>query len=157
MIAGAVIGLIGGILPEAVKLLQRREDYKHEKEMMELQLQYAKQVAELQIEQAKAMADIEADKAAYEFAKPQFVQTSNWFINLLQVINTIYNGSVRPTITYFLVFIWACVKYAVWQGMGGKLIDLPAIWTEWDNEFVAAVIMFWFAGRGVARAFGRIT
>ena len=156
MITGAVIGLIGGILPEVVKWLQRREDYKHEKEMMELQLQYAKQTAELQIEQAKAMADIEADKAAYEFAKPEFVKTEGWFVNILQVINVIYNGSVRPTITYFLVFTWACVKYAVWQSMGGKLIDLPAIWTEWDNEFVAAVIMFWFAGRGVARAFGRI-
>ncbi|MDW8136259.1 MAG: hypothetical protein RMI74_05650 [Thermodesulfobacterium sp.] len=58
--------------------------------------------------------------------------------------------------TYLVVLCWLLVKYAMWQNLGGSLEVLPHIWTSADNEFVSAVVMFWFGGRAFGRVFNRV-
>jgi len=156
MIIGAVLGLLGSIIPEAIKILKSRQDYKHEKEILELQMKYQREMAELRMQEARAMATLELDKQVYSFADPEAKPTNNFWVDLLQVIGSFYNQTVRPTITYLVIVCWLMIKYASWQIAGGSLSVLPQIWTEADNEFVSAVVMFWFGGRAFSRTFSRV-
>lgn len=155
MIIGALLGLAGSLLPELLKLYKDRADRRHEKEMFELQMKYQQQMAELRITEARELAQIELDKAVYEFAKPEVKTTGFKLADTLQTIGWFLNTSVRPVVTYLVITLWLLLKIAMWQGAGGTLQAIPAIWTEMDNEFVAAVVFFWFGGRTFKRVFGR--
>lgn len=156
MILGTILGLLGAIIPEGIKIFKERQDHKHEKEMLELQMQYQREMIEARIQEARALATLELDKEAYRYAPTDVKPTGNFWIDLLQVIGAFYNQTVRPTLTYLVIACWLMVKYASWQIAGGNLEVLPQIWTEADNEFVAAVVMFWFGGRAFSRTFKRI-
>lgn len=155
MILGAVLGLLGSIIPEGIKLFKEYRDQKHEREMLELQMKYQREMIEARIQEARALATLELDKETYRFAEPEVKPTGKGFLDALQVIASFYNTTVRPTLTYIVIACWLMVKYAMWQIAGGSLQVLPQIWTEADNEFVAAVVMFWFGGRAFSRTFGR--
>ncbi|MDI1471924.1 hypothetical protein QI155_05180 [Thermodesulfovibrio sp. 1176] len=119
-------------------------------------MQYQREMIEARIQEARALATLELDKEAYRYAPTDVKPTGNFWIDLLQVIGAFYNQTVRPTLTYLVIACWLMVKYASWQIAGGNLEVLPQIWTEADNEFVAAVVMFWFGGRAFSRTFKRI-
>lgn len=156
MIIGAIIGLIGSIIPEAIKLYKEKQDFKREKELLELQIRYQKEMASIRLQEAKELASIELDKATYDFATPTEIKpTGKTWLDALQVASVVYNQTVRPTITYLVIAGWLLVKFAMWQNLGGSLTTLPQIWTEQDNEFVSAVVMFWFGGRAFSRTFKR--
>lgn len=155
MILGAVLGLLGSIIPEGIKLYKEHRDKKHEKEMLELQMKYQRELIEMRIQEARAIATLELDKEIYRFAEPEIKPTGYKWADMLQVVGNFYNTTVRPTLTYIVITCWLMVKYAVWQLAGGSLSAIPQIWTEADNEFVAAVVMFWFGGRAFSRTFRR--
>jgi hypothetical protein len=156
MIIGAVIGLLGSIIPEAVKLFKTRQDNKHEKEMLELQMQYQREMADIRIQEARALATLEIDKQTYSFANTEIKPTGSLWIDMFQVVGSFYNQTVRPTLTYLVIMCWLMVKYALWQTAGGTLGALTQIWTSADDEFVSAVVMFWFGGRAFSRTFNRV-
>lgn len=156
MIIGAIIGIVGSIIPEAVKLFKERQEYKREKEMLELQIRYQKELANIRLQESREIASIELDKAIYDFATPSEVKTTGkTWLDALQVISIVYNQTVRPTLTYLVIAGWLLVKFAMWQIAGGNISNLPQIWVEQDNEFVSAVVMFWFGGRAFSRTFKR--
>lgn len=156
MILGALFGLIGSLIPEGVKIFKERQDHKHEKEMLELQMKYQRELTEARIQETRALATLELDKEVYRYAPVEVKPTGNTWIDAIQVIGVFYNQTVRPTLTYLVIVGWLFVKYASWQAIGGNLTMLPSVWTEADNEFVAAVVMFWFGGRAFSRTFGRV-
>lgn len=121
MILGAILGLLGAIIPEGIKIFKERQDHKHEKEMLELQMQYQREMIEARIQEARALATLELDKEAYRYAPTDVKPTGNFWIDLLQVIGAFYNQTVRPTLTYLVIACWLMVKYASWQIAGGKL------------------------------------
>jgi len=61
MVLGAVIGLLGSLMPEAIKLFKDWRDKKHEIEMFKLQMEYQKQMTELRIQEARAINQQEID------------------------------------------------------------------------------------------------
>jgi len=156
MIIGAVIGLLGSIIPEVVKLFKAHQDNKHEKEMLELQMRYQREMAEVRIQEARALATLELDKQTYSFANTEFKPTGSFWIDIFQVIGNFYNQTVRPTLTYIVIMCWLMVKYALWHEAGGTLGALTQIWTSSDDEFVSAIVMFWFGGRAFSRTFNRV-
>lgn len=155
MIIGAVLGLLGSVIPEGLKLFKDRQDKRHEIEMFKLQMEYQRQMAEARIQEARALAELELDKEAYRYAPVEVKPAGNAWLDALQVIGAFYNQTVRPTITYMVIAGWLVVKYASWQVLGGNLQVLPSVWTEADSEFVSAVVMFWFGGRAFGRTFQR--
>ncbi len=155
MLLGAIFGLVGSIIPEGLKFLKERQDHRHEKEMFELQMRYQREMAEARIQEARALATLELDRESYKYAPLEVKPTGKTWLDALQVMGAMYNQTVRPTLTYLVVACWLMVKYANWQIAGGGLASLPNIWTEADNEFLSAVVMFWFGGRAFSRTFGR--
>jgi len=152
MIAGAILGLVGSVVPELIKMWKEKQEHKRELEMLELQLKYQKEMAQIRVAEAESMAAIEMDKAAYEFAKPEPIRpTGKLWVDLLQVIGNLYNQTVRPTLTYLIGACWLIVKLELAKQAG----SLAAVWTPMDQEFVALILTFWFGRRALKRTFGR--
>jgi len=157
MLLGSIVGLIGSLIPEVIKLYKEKQRHKQEIEMLELQLKYQREMASLRIEEAKALAAIELDKKVYDFAAPMEIKhTGKTWIDALQVLANVFNQTVRPTITYLVIAFWLAMKIAMWKTAGGTLEAIPLIWTSSENEFVAAIISFWFGHRAFSRVFGRL-
>jgi hypothetical protein len=147
-IIGAVLGLVGSFLPELLKYFKQKEDHKHEKEMFALQVQLAEKQHEFRVDEMNITADIEETKAMYKSAEVKLTG-SKW----LDAVITLYNSSVRPTITYAFVIFYGLVKlgqykillasgYASWE-------VVTRMWSGEDMACFMTVIGFWFGGRMV--------
>ncbi len=155
MIIGAILGLLGSALPEILKIFKDYRDKKHEIEMLKLQMEYQREMADIRIQEARALATLQLDAKAYEFAEPTIKPTGFKLADSLQAIASFYNSTVRPTLTYLVVVCWLMVKYAQFYIAGGDFQALLQCWTDADNEFVSAVVLFWFGGRALNKVFGR--
>ena len=157
MILGAVIGLVSSFIPELINIFKSRQEHKQEMEMLRMQIEAQKEITAMQIEQAKALSQIELDKQIYQYAPITDIKpTGTWWIDAIQVVMNAYNQSVRPTITYILIGCWLALKFAMWQQAGGTLQAIPAIWGEYESDFVSAVITFWFGNRAMMRTFNKV-
>ena len=100
MLIGTIVGLIGSVLPEAVKIFQKSQENKLALKQMELQIQHAETIAklDLKIENIKADASETRSLLKHDSSGEQ----SKWIASL--------RGSVRPLITYFFFGIFAFVQ-----------------------------------------------
>lgn len=156
MLLGAIIGIVGGLLPEVIKFFKDRQEHKQQLELLEMQLKYQQQMTELKIQEAKALSEVELDKAVYsQPIMTEFKQTGTVWLDALQIIGNLYVMTTRPTLSYLLVVCWIIVKIALWQSLGGQFTQLPQVWTDIDGDFVASVIAFWFSGRQLSKVFNR--
>lgn len=153
MIVGSIIGLLGSLIPEAIKIVKDWSDKKFEKEMYELKMKYAEQETKLRIEEARAIAETELDKKVYDFAKTKdIVRTGSPFADTLQVLGNFLIQSVRPILTYILIGFYVVLKISMWKTMGGNLNAVPLVFGKGDEEFIAACVFFWFGNRSLYRA-----
>ncbi|MEM5861283.1 MAG: hypothetical protein QXJ20_02720 [Candidatus Aenigmatarchaeota archaeon] len=144
MLLGAILGLVGSVIPELVKLYKDHQDRKHELEMLKLQIENAKALAQIRIEEAKALAQIKLDEAVYEYAKPEITLTGFKLADVLQAIGKFLNLIVRPIITFTAMGLWL---YAM--STDYKL-------SSWEADAITCIIVFWFGNRSFQRALGRI-
>lgn len=156
---GALIGIFGSLIPSFIKLFQDWQDKKHELKILELQIQYAEKSEKWKMEEITIQKEAEMVRAAYEYTKPQQLQvTGKTWIDALQVISNFIISTTRPLVTYWLLLVYTVVKYAEYKLMVASGQDwyraVAEIWTSTDNEFVAAVVMFWFANRAILRISG---
>lgn len=144
MVLGAILGLVGAVIPELVRLYKDYSDKKHEIAMMKLQIENAEKMALLRVEEAKALAQMEIDQSIYEFAKPEIKVTGYWLADLLQALGNFLNMIVRPIITFSAMGLWL---YGMYEGY---------TFTDWQSEAISCIIVFWFGNRSFQRALGRI-
>ena len=145
-IIGAIIGILGSILPEFLKFMNNKEDHKHELAILNVQAQMAMSEHVYRLEEINAQADIATEQAVYKAAE---VKITGW--KFIDGINALYNSSVRPTITYAFMVLYAYVKYSMiyssvvagykWQEVGSQ------IWGSEDFAIFATIMGFWFGGR----------
>lgn len=143
-IIGAILGFIGSVIPELLKLYKDYSDKKHEKEMYQLQLQYLEKEYELRIKEAEVLAQIEMDKAIYEYAKPEIKPTGFRLADTLQVIGSFLNTIVRPVITFAVFGLW----------LYGMATDYH--FSQWESNAISCILVFWFGNRSFQRAMGRL-
>jgi len=158
MILGAITGLLGSIIPQALKFIQDRQDKKHELELMKLQVEQAEKLNQLQMQQAVTQAEIEATKNAYQYAVVERAETTgNKFMDVVNTLVYAIVGTTRPVLTYCFTIFYGLIKYAQYTiivSSGSTSIEaLAKLWTESDGEFVACIISFWFGGRLVNKIF----
>lgn len=152
-IVGGLLGGAARLAPEVLKLIDRKNERKHELSLLD------KNTA---AEQARAaagqkMAETQADSsqvtsaiaALQEALKGQFQPTGNTFIDGL-------NFSVRPVLTYLIAGPYAVGKLAVFIALlwTGHALDasavkaaLDATYTSADMAVVSGIINFFFLGR----------
>ncbi|MBT9169562.1 MAG: hypothetical protein DDT19_02923 [Syntrophomonadaceae bacterium] len=141
---GAVLGFLGSVVPQAIKLYQDKKDKEHELKLLNLQIQAQAQGHTQRLEEINVQADIEESKALYKHAE---VKLSG--VKWVDAALTFLTSSVRPVITYSFFGLYAWVKIAMYQREG----DIVKIWTEYDLALFSTIIAFWFGSRSMQRFF----
>jgi len=160
-IIGAIIGLFGSLLPEALKLFKDKQDKKHELEVMKLQIQAQAQLHTQRLEEIAVEGDIRDQESVREFM-PVVAPTSTgkWWYDLLMALCYVYNTTVRPTITYMIVGMYMFVKFAQVEVLRASGTDffraIINVWTEDDTMFMFIMVTFWFGGRQILRSMGKV-
>jgi hypothetical protein len=145
-LVGTLLGLLGSLFPEILKLLTAKEDHKHEIEMGKLQMDAMRLQGQIKLEELSARADIEEAKAVYAQAE-QKITGVRWIDGFV----SLYQSSVRPTLTYGFFCLYAYVKYsmiysAVKAGYNWQMVG-QMIWNSEDFAVFSTIVSFYFGGR----------
>lgn len=137
---GALLGFFTSIVPSILKLLEKREELSHERELWHVRLSHAEKGAEGLFDLYKSTQEFEGQKALYKHAGLVHIR---WVDAL--------SASVRPVITYIFFFLYVGIKVFCWgsQVFASKDWGCTALWlwTEEDYGLFAAVVSFWFGQR----------
>lgn len=130
---GALLGFLGAIVPEVMKIFREKADKRHEITLLELQIKYHSKV---QVEQMAAV------QGALDVAESDILHRS--FLIHNPVVDAL-NGAVRPLLAFgfFMLYVW--VK---WQ----QVQHTPwLVWDEDDKAIFAGIISFYFGQRALMR------
>lgn len=158
IITSAVLGtLVGGltsILPGVLDLLNNKEKFKYEKDLLALKLEASKQSAKNELDFLEAKADIDEGES---LRRHDSSLSGEGFIGALR-------ASIRPVITYVFFMLFVAVKmmtiYVMWRsGLVGDISTSTIAWNEfvpiiWDADtsgLFGAVMGFWFGSRQIEK------
>jgi hypothetical protein len=150
---GSVLGFLGSFIPDILKYFKAKQDNKHELEVLKLQMEAQKQLHTERLEEINAQADISESKALYESAK---IEPTG--VKWADAVLALYNGSVRPSITYLFTGLYCTVKMAqVWSMVhvsGTTFLDaVKYTYTDVDMSCLMLVLSYWFGQRMSAKVF----
>lgn len=136
-----LLGILGSLLPNIVRIFEKREENKHEIELTKLKMDAAAL-------QAEAALDVETVKAIVTEGQSIRVHDSSLdggkFLNALR-------ASIRPVVTYIFFFTFILIKIVAMATMISIGADIPTIIaTVWDTETMAlfsTIMAFWFGSR----------
>lgn len=141
-----LMGIVTGVLPEAIGFLKRKQEHTQELQMMEMQFKFARADAEMRLQEAEM-----AGFAAQEVAIHQAVanqRTENWVDRI--------NALVRPgvTIIFVLLFLLCVWSLIIQAARSGSVIDAFVIVMPVIDVYLAAILGYWFGNRGLRKKFG---
>jgi hypothetical protein len=150
---GSALGFIGGFIPEILKFFKQKQENKHEINILKLQMQAQSQLHTERLEEINAEADISESKALYESAK---IEKTG--VGWVDAILGLYNGTVRPTITYLFTGLYCTMKLAQIYSMvnvsGTSFLDaVKYTYTETDMACLMLVLSYWFGQRMATKVF----
>lgn len=149
---GAIIGLLGSLLPKLCGIFQDRIDKQHELQVLDRQVEMAKANISSQLEAIHSQAQAEEYKALY--------QTYNSGIRWVDALNS----TVRPIIAYSFFILYAFTKYPHLK-FAFEVINsehafinevafitayqnvMSVLWTDQDAGILAGVISFYYGSR----------
>ncbi|MFM6943686.1 MAG: hypothetical protein ACKOXV_00175 [Bacteroidota bacterium] len=147
-------GVFGGALrlaPEVMKLWDRRDERKHELQMLDREFEFAKARAETTLRQVDAgvqVAQFDTLAAAFQ-EQSQTAQAAGKFVAAVSAL-------VRPLVTYIFITLYALVKLAAYilalQQGGAWAPVLVAMWGVDDMAVLNMILGFWFVGRVYERS-----
>ena len=150
---GSALGFIGGFIPEILKFFKQKQENKHEIAILKLQMQAQSQLHTERLEEINAEADISESKALYESAK---IEKTG--VGWADAVLGLYNGTVRPTITYLFTGLYCTMKLAQIYSMvnvsGTSFLDaVKYTYTETDMGCLMLVLSYWFGQRMATKVF----
>lgn len=130
---GTLLGFLGAIFPEALKIWHDRMDKSHELAILDRQMDMQKAGHNQQMEAIGAWADVAEMKAVHSTYTTQIA----WVDAL--------NGSVRPVLAYGFFLLYAFVKFQ-------QVAHTPwLLWEEDDRAIFAGIISFYFGQRAMQK------
>jgi hypothetical protein len=141
---GSLLGFIGSIFPDLLKIFQDKYDRAHELEIMDRQIKLMKQGHTQQLEEIKLLTESMEMQALYTQAKPIGIK---WVDGL--------SGTVRPLITYAFFILYCAVKWSQFAVILHVTESstwseaLIRIWHGEDQALFATVMSFWFGQRAL--------
>ncbi|MCW5730419.1 MAG: hypothetical protein KIT20_06665 [Alphaproteobacteria bacterium] len=168
----AVFGFLAPLLPELIRQWQRRQELRHEAEMLKLRLDAAGREHLWRMEEIGARADAaEAatlrlppvsfgvqllDAGARAGFGPAPLLPAFYLFALLDLLA----GLVRPAVTYAAFGLYAAVKWAQYRMFFQLSSDMGVaeallrIWREEDLAVLTLCLSYWFGHRAAKQAFG---
>ena len=152
MILETLLGSVGGgllrLAPEVMKILDAKNERKHELDMTRLSIEADKAKAQnaIAIQQAEAESSFNASslQALIEGIKAQATPSGVPWIDGLSSL-------VRPSLTFAFFGLYASCRIAtfiVGVQHGVPVLDLlKNTWTGEDQVVLAGILNFWFLGR----------
>lgn len=135
------LGILGSLLPNIVNIFAKREEYKHDIEILKVQGELSLQAAQANLDVENVKADAVEGAALYDHDKSI---DGGKFINALR-------ASIRPVITYLFFFLFCAVKISAATVMIHSGLSIPDMLTAvWDTETMAlfsTILAFWFGSR----------
>lgn len=147
-------GVFGGLLrlaPELMKLWDRKDERKHELQMLDRELDFARTRSEVHMRQAETeLATAQLDTLSEAFREQsQTAQAAGKFTSAASAL-------VRPAVTYIFITLYALVKlaaYALALAQGGSWSAvLVGMWSADDMAVLNMILSFWFVGRVYERS-----
>lgn len=155
LVGGGVLGsLLGGLFrlaPELFKLLDKRDERRHELMMFEQQVDLEKKRGQMRLEEIGAERDLSVDTgvvAAFDSAIRQqadMVKAAGrgWVASL--------SASVRPVVTYWVLAVWTFIHlWFAWQSHAQGAAPDVVFKSMMSADFaalVAGTINYWFLDR----------
>lgn len=140
-ILSPLIGILGSLLPNIVRIFENREENKHEIELTKLKMDAAAL-------QAEAALDVETVKAIV--TEGQSIRTHDSTLDGGKFLNAL-RASIRPVITYVFFFTFILIKLiAMWVMIASGAAIPTIVATVWDMETMAlfsTIMAFWFGSR----------
>lgn len=154
LLGGGILGgLFGGIFrlaPEVIKFFDKKNERQHELAMFDRQCDLEKvrgqqKLAEIGAERDKAIdvGAMDAFNAAIQQQADMVKAAGGWAASL--------SASVRPVVTYWVLFIWSFVH--VWFGWNAWLHGIPpadvfkTMMTPDFSALLSGTINYWFLDR----------
>ena len=138
-----ILGVMTAVLPNIVKLFEKRVEYKYEIELARLRIEAATRGLEIQSSIANAQAAVEEGKSLRDH------DLALVYPGILETLR----ASVRPVLTYFFFFLFCGIKITAASLMfadGYNAIDvLNAVWDVYTVAIFGAIIGFWFGSRSM--------
>jgi len=130
---GSLLGFLGAVFPEIVRLWQDKQDKTHELLVLDRQMEAQKAGHDQRMVAIGAWADAQEMKTIYSTYSTEI----RWVDAL--------NGTVRPVLAYGFFLLYVFVKYqqattTPWQ-----------IWEEDDRAIFAGIISFYFGQRALRK------
>lgn len=140
-ILSPLLGIFGSLLPNIVRIFEKREENKHEIELTKLKMDAAAL-------QAESNLDIETIKAIV--SDGQSIRLHDSSLDGGQFLNAL-RASIRPVVTYVFFLTFILIKIVAMATMISVGADIPTIVsTVWDTETMAlfgTIMAFWFGSR----------
>jgi len=141
----SIFGIVSGLLPSLISLLQKRMEYQDELKLIELKIEAATKNLELQTVVTDMSTLVEEGKD---------LRLADSLIDGGQFINTL-RASIRPVITYVFFGLFIITKLAAAFVMLAQGINIPdmlnAIWDTHTVALFGAIMGFWFGSRAVTK------
>lgn len=156
-LVGTVFGGLFRLAPEALKHIDRKDERKHEREMLGRQIEADKLRSEQAIAQIGAQADASLGtaevQAIIEATKAQALRTGIAWVDAL-------NALVRPLLAFqWLIFLWPAVIVAgFWLAVRtgtDPLVALRSAFGVDEKAMAASVASFWLVDRSLRKMSGR--
>ena len=150
---GSLIGFCGSFVPDILKYFKAKQDNTHEINILKLQIEAQSQLHTERLEEINTQADINESEALYKSAKIEKTGVK-WADAALEL----FNGTVRPMVTYLFVGLYCIVKlsqiYAMVYGSGLSILDAVK-YTYTENDFSAMLLClsYYFGARMATRVF----
>jgi len=160
----SLLSTLGGLLisglPKLLEFFQNKADQRHELDMAKMQTERELQLAaagfaaqakveEIRSDQIAMQTEAQMTEAALKHDEKVLEKASQWVAN--------YVGTVRPTVTYLLVFELIAINAAIaWYAFTDpnliKSIDdllrvTNVIFTEEEMVLLSGTISYWFGSR----------
>lgn len=142
-IIGTVIGFLGSLIPNLLKLWQDKKDKEHEIKLLDIQIEREKLGHTQRMEEINVQADVAETEALYKTLKPVGVK---WVDALI--------GTVRPVITYCFFVLYGMVKFFQYRSLAPHT-ELLQLWTDADMAIFCTIIAFWFGSRTFQKLYKR--
>jgi hypothetical protein len=144
-----IFGVLSSLLPNVIKIFEKKQDYAHEIALTKLKMDAAKEGLLFQLQMEEVKADVAEGESVRKHDSD--IEYSGFWAAL--------RASIRPIITYAFFALFVGIKIAAFV----VLVQKDATPSEllslvWDSETMAifsAIIGFWFGSRAIEK-FGAV-
>jgi hypothetical protein len=140
-----IFGVLSGLLPNIIKIFEKKLDYKHEIELTKIKMDAAREGLVLQLQVEGLKTDI-AEGESLRKHDSDIEYTGFW---------AALRASIRPVITYAFFIVFVGIKVAAfWVLVERNATPTELLTLVWDNETMAifsAIIGFWFGSRSIEK------